>query len=440
MDRVNLFRIGFLFIQIVNINAIETWKISILSSEQYLTSLIFNRPTTSSNKNFLRYRWKLRYLYYIVKVKYSSLHSETEEEYSYMYGAFVSYADEDRIFVHNTLLQKLEVENGIQLCLHKRNFLPGNDIATNITSAIHNSRRTLVIMSHNFLKSYWCMFEYNMARMESIYERRNENVVFLMFYEQMSPRDLPLNVLEMIQSKSYIEYPNDEYGDTVFWDQCITYTIRFCITCQLMFLKLIDRFRLTTQRFRWKLRYLYYIVKVKYSSLHSETEEEYSYMYGAFVSYADEDRIFVHKTLLQKLEVENGIQLCLHMRNFLPGNDIATNIASAIHNSRKTLVIMSHNFLKSYWCMFEYNMARMENVYERRDENVVFLMFYEQMSPRDLPLNVLEMIQSKSYIEYPNDEYGDTVLAIFTDTKHNSILRYNDDIANKFINLQITFS
>ncbi|CAG2215787.1 unnamed protein product [Mytilus edulis] len=162
-------------------------------------------------------------------------------------------------------------------------------------------------------------------------------------------------------------------------------------------------------RFRWKLRYLYYIVKVKYSSLHSETEEEYSYMYGAFVSYADEDRIFVHKTLLQKLEVENGIQLCLHMRNFLPGNDIATNIASAIHNSRKTLVIMSHNFLKSYWCMFEYNMARMENVYERRDENVVFLMFYEQMSPRDLPLNVLEMIQSKSYIEYPNDEYGDTV-------------------------------
>ncbi|XP_076089403.1 toll-like receptor 4 [Mytilus galloprovincialis] len=168
-----------------------------------------------------RYRWKLRYLYYIVKVKYSSLHSETEEEYSYMYGAFVSYADEDRIFVHNTLLQKLEVENGIQLCLHKRNFLPGNDIATNITSAIHNSRRTLVIMSHNFLKSYWCMFEYNMARMESIYERRNENVVFLMFYEQMSPRDLPLNVLEMIQSKSYIEYPNDEYGDTVFWDQLV---------------------------------------------------------------------------------------------------------------------------------------------------------------------------------------------------------------------------
>ncbi|VDI72754.1 toll-like receptor 13 [Mytilus galloprovincialis] len=168
-----------------------------------------------------RYRWKLRYLYYIVKVKYSSLHSETEEEYSYMYGAFVSYADEDRIFVHKTLLQKLEVEHGIQLCLHKRNFLPGNDIATNIASAIHNSRKTLVIMSHNFLKSYWCMFEYNMARMENIYERRNENVVFLIFYEQMSPRDLPLNVLEMVQPKSYVEYPNDEYGDTVFWDQLV---------------------------------------------------------------------------------------------------------------------------------------------------------------------------------------------------------------------------
>ncbi|VDI06244.1 toll-like receptor 13, partial [Mytilus galloprovincialis] len=108
-----------------------------------------------------RYRWKLRYLYYMVKVKWHDPEhkSDNKDERLYMYDAFVSYANEDDTFVHHKLLNNLEKNGGIQLCLHKRNFLPGNDIATNITSAIHNSRKTIVIMSANYLASYWCMFE-----------------------------------------------------------------------------------------------------------------------------------------------------------------------------------------------------------------------------------------------------------------------------------------
>ncbi|XP_071123510.1 toll-like receptor 4 [Mytilus edulis] len=168
-----------------------------------------------------RYRWKLRYLYYMVKVKWHQRGNESGniDERLYMYDAFVSYADDDQTFVHNILLYKLEKIGGIQLCLHKRNFLPGNDIATNITSAIHNSRKTIVIMSSKYLASYWCMFEYNMARMESIYERNCENILFLIFYKQISACDLPLQILELVHCQSYIEYPNDEYGDVVFWEQ-----------------------------------------------------------------------------------------------------------------------------------------------------------------------------------------------------------------------------
>ncbi|CAG2204158.1 unnamed protein product [Mytilus edulis] len=116
-----------------------------------------------------RYRWKLRYIYYMVKVKWydPEPHSDNKDKRLYMYDAFVSYANEDDTFVHNKLLNNLEKNGGIQLCLHRRNFLPGNDIATNITSAIHNSRKTIVIMSANYLASHWCMFEYNMAKMET---------------------------------------------------------------------------------------------------------------------------------------------------------------------------------------------------------------------------------------------------------------------------------
>ncbi|CAG2244774.1 Toll-like receptor 4 [Mytilus edulis] len=137
----------------------------------------------------------------------------------YEYDAFISYENKDRVFVHEKLLHCLEHEAGLKLCIHKRDFLPGNDIAANITSAIHNSRKVVIVMSHNYLDSYWCMFEYNMAKVESIYSRNKENILFLVFLEQMAPNVLPMMVLELVQSSSYIEYPNDEFGDTVFWDR-----------------------------------------------------------------------------------------------------------------------------------------------------------------------------------------------------------------------------
>jgi hypothetical protein len=79
-------------------------------------------------------------------------------------------------FVLFKLLKTISVV-GFKLCIHERDFIPGNDIASNITSAVHNSRKTVVVMSQNYRQSYWCMFEYNMARMESIYARNKENII-----------------------------------------------------------------------------------------------------------------------------------------------------------------------------------------------------------------------------------------------------------------------
>ncbi|VDI51134.1 toll-like receptor 13 [Mytilus galloprovincialis] len=166
-----------------------------------------------------RHRWRIRYMYYMVKIRYFETKQKTHERKIYRYDAFVSYESNDRSFVHGQFLRKLENDAGLKLCIHQRDFLPGRDIAENITSAIHDSRKIVVIMSPNYLNSYWCMFEYNMARVESIYSRNKENILFLVFLQQMSPRSLPLLVLELVQSQSYIEYPNDEYGDTVFWEK-----------------------------------------------------------------------------------------------------------------------------------------------------------------------------------------------------------------------------
>lgn len=170
-----------------------------------------------------RFRWKLRYLYYMARNKYRGYdvirdRSGTTDS-QYMYDAFVSYSHSDSSFVIQNIIENLETTRGLRLCLHQRDFLPGNEIAVNITSAINNSRRTIAVITNSYLDSYWCMFEFNMARMESVYTRGEDNVLFLILFEKFSRRQIPLDVLDVIESDSYIEYPDDEQGNVVFWDK-----------------------------------------------------------------------------------------------------------------------------------------------------------------------------------------------------------------------------
>ncbi|XP_069114150.1 toll-like receptor 4 [Argopecten irradians] len=169
-----------------------------------------------------RYRWKLRYLYYMAKTRYKGYRPvvHAEEEDDYQYDAFISYSSDDFQFVRNELLRNLEGNKGLRLCLHQRDFVPGNEIAQNITNAIHQSRKTVIILSKNYLNSYWCMFEFNMARMECIYSRGGHSILVLVFYEDIPARELPLPLLDLIESDSYIEYPTgDVHGTIVFWDK-----------------------------------------------------------------------------------------------------------------------------------------------------------------------------------------------------------------------------
>lgn len=137
----------------------------------------------------------------------------------YTYNAFISYDDNDREFILKECIQNLENNEDIRLCLHQRDFLPGVDINVNITNAIHESRKTICVITRSYLDSYYCMFEFNMAQMESMYSRGGQNILLLVFLEAIPPRELPLVVLEVIQKQSYIEYTKDEHGNLLFWEK-----------------------------------------------------------------------------------------------------------------------------------------------------------------------------------------------------------------------------
>ena len=64
-------------------------------------------------------------------------------------------------------------------------------------------------MTKYFMGSYWCMFELNMARMDTIYSRSRQNVLFLVVLESGIMKRLPLQLMDFVDSNSYLDFPSD---------------------------------------------------------------------------------------------------------------------------------------------------------------------------------------------------------------------------------------
>ena len=86
-----------------------------------------------------KYRWTIRTL--LLKLAHTN---SKKDDIEYIHDAFVVYSDEDRQWVHNVLLYEMETVRGMKLCVHFRDFIPGNDIDDQIVTAIDDSRKTLL--------------------------------------------------------------------------------------------------------------------------------------------------------------------------------------------------------------------------------------------------------------------------------------------------------
>lgn len=76
------------------------------------------------------------------------------------------------------------------------------------------------------------------------------------------------------------------------------------------------------------------------------TEEQ---QYDVFLCFSSKDYRWVEAAVLKKLDSQlsdNSFRCCLEARDFLPGEDHLSNIRDAIWSSRKTLCVVSKEFLK----------------------------------------------------------------------------------------------
>lgn len=138
--------------------------------------------------------------------------TEDEVDQDKLYDAFVSFSHEDDDFVVNELLPKLEEgPTPFRLCVHFRDFEPGEFITTNIARAIDASRRTVVVVSQGFLRSEWGRMEFRTAHTEAMKEGRARVVVIL--YGDIGPvEDLDPELRAYLSTNTYIKW-----GSPWFW-------------------------------------------------------------------------------------------------------------------------------------------------------------------------------------------------------------------------------
>ncbi|XP_040290890.1 toll-like receptor 13 [Bufo bufo] len=165
----------------------------------------------------VKLKWSLLYFYHMMQVWLRWRIKKGKKLYEY--DAYISYCSEDEDWVIKELLFHLESkgQRKYKLCFKSRDFIPGSYHIDNIQESIKNSRKTLCVVSRNYLESQWCKVEVEIACSRVFYEK--EDVLLVVFLEEIPNFRLSAyhKLRKLIKQNTYINWPEDPKGNEFFW-------------------------------------------------------------------------------------------------------------------------------------------------------------------------------------------------------------------------------
>ncbi|XP_038566921.1 toll-like receptor 21 [Micropterus salmoides] len=223
----------------------------------------------------------------------------------------------------------------------------------------------------------------------------NPNVQVVYLYNLPCPHDAKLKLYNFDTKVCYIDL-----GEYLFFSTSVVIFL-FTVT-PLLYVKLY-----------WKMKYSYYVFRSWFSEQWRRLrEEEENCKYDAFISYNSSDEQWVMDQLLPNLEGNgSSFKLCLHHRDFELGRDIVDNIVSAVYSSRKTICVVSRDFLRSEWCSLEIQLASYRLFDEHQD--VLLLVFLEPITERQVSSyhRMRKVMLKKTYLQWPGSGCTDPTQA-----------------------------
>ncbi|XP_078693016.1 LOW QUALITY PROTEIN: toll-like receptor 3 [Branchiostoma floridae x Branchiostoma belcheri] len=138
------------------------------------------------------------------------------------YDAFISYCSKDtKKWVQERLIPKLEEEGEprFKLCIHERDFPAGVPIIENIINSIESSRKTVCLVTKNFLNSEWCKQEFYLAQL-GLFEEKNDLLILIVM------EDIPdyclsryTRLRRFMCQNTYLKWSESPNTQPLFWQR-----------------------------------------------------------------------------------------------------------------------------------------------------------------------------------------------------------------------------
>ncbi|KAI1285320.1 Protein toll [Halotydeus destructor] len=109
--------------------------------------------------------------------------------------------------------QDAEDSQFYDLCIHERDWLPGNLISWNIVNSVQNSKRTILILSKEFIQSIWFQVEFHTAYYQML-EDKMDRLIVVVKGDLPPKEELDKELVFLLTTKTYLVW-----GEKWFWEK-----------------------------------------------------------------------------------------------------------------------------------------------------------------------------------------------------------------------------
>ncbi len=130
---------------------------------------------------------------------------------TYEFDVFISYSHKDAEWVTDILLPRLE-KTGLKVCIDNRDFIAGETTLLNMQESIKKSRRILLVLTPNWVRSRWTKLEAEIAQITPS-EQVENRIVPLMWKRCTIP--------EHLGRLTWVDFADTEHPSNDSWRQLL---------------------------------------------------------------------------------------------------------------------------------------------------------------------------------------------------------------------------